>query len=146
MSCINFNTNYAKIVAFILKFGIIFALYRGIAKLVRHQVLILTFVGSSPATSAIFCLMHCIRHSVKHRIKESDQGSFTDDLISTYRGIAKLVRHQVLILTFVGSSPATSAISKLGQSFVIDPIFLFSLTKIFLVNQDIFYQKTDKVL
>ena len=83
MSCINFNTNYAKIVAFILKFGIIFALYRGIAKLVRHQV---------------------------------------------------------LILTFVGSSPATSAISKLGQSFVIDPIFLFSLTKIFLVNQDIFYQ------
>lgn len=84
MSCINFKTNYAKMVAFILKFGIIFALYRGIAKLVRHQV---------------------------------------------------------LILTFVGSSPATSAISKLGQSFVIDPIFLFSLTKIFLFNQDVFYQK-----
>ena len=28
--------------------------YRGIAKLVRHQVLILTSVGSSPATPAIF--------------------------------------------------------------------------------------------
>ena len=83
MSCINFKKNNTKMVAFILKFGIIFALYRGIAKLVRHQV---------------------------------------------------------LILTFVGSSPATSAISKLGQSFVIDPIFLFSLTKIFLFNQDVFYQ------
>jgi len=29
----------------------------------------------------------------------------------------------------------------LGQSFMIDPIFLFSLTKIFLFNQDVFYQK-----
>ena len=28
--------------------------YRGIAKLVRHQVLILASVGSSPATPAIF--------------------------------------------------------------------------------------------
>ena len=73
MSCINFKTNYAKIVAFILKFGIIFALYRGIAKLVRHQVLILTFVGSSPATSAIFvrCIASDSRSS--YRTKESDQ-------------------------------------------------------------------------
>lgn len=76
MSCINFKTNYAKMVAFILKFGIIFALYRGIAKLVRHQV---------------------------------------------------------LILTFVGSSPATSAISKLGQSFVIDPIFFIQFNQDFSI-------------
>ena len=82
MSCINFKTNHAKMVAFILKFGIIFALYRGIAKLVRHQV---------------------------------------------------------LILTFVGSSPATSAISKLGQSFVIDPIFFIQFNQGFL-------SKTDKIL
>lgn len=31
--------------------------YRGIAKLVRHQVLILACVGSSPATPAIFYKM-----------------------------------------------------------------------------------------
>ena len=89
--------------------------------------------------------MHCIRHSVKHQIKESDQGSFTDNLISTYRGIAKLVRHQVLILTFVGSSPATSAISKLGQSFVIDPIFLFSLTKVFYQKPTKSYKNFSKI-
>ena len=67
MSCINFKTNYAKMVAFILKFGIIFALYRGIAKLVRHQVLILTFVGSSPATSAILSdtLYQTLGHSTE---------------------------------------------------------------------------------
>ena len=31
-------------------------------------------------------------------------------IMRSYRGIAKLVRHQVLILAFVGSSPATPAI------------------------------------
>ena len=76
-------------IAFIKIFGIIYALYRGVAKLVRHQVLILTSVGSSPATSAILSSQSLKLHS---------------------RGVAKLVRHQVLILTSVGSSPATSAI------------------------------------
>ena len=35
-----------------------------------------------------------------------------------YRGIAKLVRHQVLILASVGSSPATPAIFKDAQIFL----------------------------
>ena len=35
-----------------------------------------------------------------------------------YRGIAKLVRHQVLILASVGSSPATPAIFKDVQIFL----------------------------
>lgn len=66
-------------------------------------------------------------------------------IFALYRGIAKLVRHQVLILTFVGSSPATSAISKLGQSFVIDPIFLFSLTKVFYQKPTKSYKNFSKI-
>lgn len=43
-----------------------------------------------------------------------------------YRGIAKLVRHQVLILASVGSSPATPAIFFTNPFLVVDVMTFFS--------------------